>query len=187
MTQRKKKLHRKKISWRSLGKNRRVKHKKPVRMVNSALKLTWDDRIPAAANYAELGLQGSLVTRKKLSGELHDPALTTDDFGDADEAMDAVDAEATSTRGEALPALEAAGVSRLVRLSRKVQKERDRRGVMSFDDQVYWSTLLAKHGSDYYAMQMDRKLNTQLHGQEKCKKMCELYMKYYAAETVPRK
>ena len=121
MTQRKKKLHRKQISWHSLGKKRHVKHKNPVRMVNSALKLTWDDRIPIAANYSGLGLQSSLATRKKLSSQLHDPALSTDDFGDADEAIDAVDAEtgadaAEAKRGEAIPAVESSGVSRIVRL-----------------------------------------------------------------------
>lgn len=187
MTQHKKKLHRKAISHRSLGNKRKVRHKKPVMMVNSQLKLMWNRHIPVAANYAELGLQSTLAPHKKLSGELHDPALTTDDFGDADAAIEAVDAGTTAQRGEALPAIEAAGVSRVVRRSSRVQKEKDRRGVMSWDDQVYWSTLLAKHGSDYYAMQMDRKLNTQLHGQEKCKKMCELYMKYYAAQTLFQK
>lgn len=185
MTKRKKVLQRKKISWHSLGKNRHVRHKKPVRVVNQRLGLTWDDNVPIAGNYANLGLQSSAATRKKLSTATHDPALTTDDFGDADAAVEAVNAElGADARGEALPALEASGGSRIVRLSRKMQKEKDRRGAMSYDDQVYWSTLLAKHGSDYYAMQMDRKLNPLLHGQEKCKKMCELYMTHYAATTI---
>ena len=72
-----------------------------------------------------------------------------------------------------------------MKLSKKAQEKADKKkNEMSLDDQVYWSQLLAKHGSDYHAMQMDHKLNTNQCGAEQCKKMCEKYMKLYTAPAV---
>ena len=103
MTQKKKKLHRKAISWRRTGKNRRVKHKKPVRIVNQQLKLTWDDHSTMHGNYCALGLSSEEKGHQVISAD-HVPVIKgADDFGDMDDEAPAT--EPTGARGEALPAL----------------------------------------------------------------------------------
>ena len=186
MTQKKKKLHRKAISWRRTGKNRRVKHKKPVRVINRQLDLTWNDRATMAGNYAKLGLSAADKGHTHVTEHRETPViLGEDDFGDADELMQSFeDGKEAGGRGEALPALESAGASKVVRRSKKSEERAKMNQVMSLDAQVYWSTLLAKHGSDYHAMQLDSKLNPRQCGEKECKRMCERYMTECAAPAV---
>jgi len=163
-----------------------VKHKKPVRVINQQLGLTWNDHSTMAGNYAQLGLDCADKGHNHVHRVQETPVvLGEDDFGDADELMESFeDGKEKDGRGEALPALESAGASKVVRRSKKCEERFQKKQEMSLDAQVYWSTLLAKHGSDYHAMQLDSKLNPRQCGEKECKRMCEKYMAEYAAPVV---
>ena len=187
MTQKKKKLNRKAISWKRLGRRCQVKHKKVVQTVNRTLGLTWNKRCSLRANYADLGLKAGTAVSEPTTEPL---VLTEDDFGGVDEALSACAAELPPEgRGEAVRALECDGRTRVVKVGKKPVPDEPRKKEchMTIDDQLYWSRLLAKHGSDYRKMQLDSKLNPMQYSAQKCRLRCEQYMATYAAPIVRRK
>lgn len=148
-------------SWKRLKHTSHKKVKDVTTVTKSGgCKFEWHNKKGVKYNFSRLGLIGDINEGTHLNENIKGKMVIPTPGG--------IENESILT----------AGASKLL-------SERTPEPIMSLEKQVYWSELILKHGSDYKAMERDVKLNKALYTEEKCKKMCELYMKQMAAPILP--
>jgi len=156
---------------RLVGKVRKPSRKRVVQL-SGCFGITWDRRTGPTANYKRLGLACGLPV-EEMDVEQQTPPVAAAAAAAADTAS-----PPSLQLPDAREAIQRGGCSRLVEGEKQPKR-------LTWEEQLYWSALLTRYGSDYEKMQRDRKLNYEQHSAAQCKRMCELYVETCAAPIVP--